>query len=84
MSRGDIVLQLEAYEGIFIRLFDVKRDELAGLEYQSIETWDSVGHMSLIVSLEDAFGIFIEMDDILEFSSYSKGLEILRKYSVEL
>ena len=53
-------------------------------EYQSIENWDSVGHMSLIVSLEDAFEITFEMDDILDFSSYSKGVEILRKYSVEL
>ncbi len=74
----------ENYNDIFIRMFDVKHEQLPSLEYQSIETWDSVGHMSLIVSLEDAFGISFEMDDILDFSSYSKGIEILRKYSVEL
>jgi acyl carrier protein len=74
----------EEYDNIFIRLFDVKHEQLPTLEYQSIETWDSVGHMSLIVSLEEAFGITFEMDDILDFSSYSKGIEILRKYSVEL
>jgi len=77
-------LKTEVYDDIFIQLFDVNREMLLGLEYQSIETWDSVGHMSLIVSLEDAFGISFEMDDILDFSSYSKGIEILRKYSVEL
>jgi acyl carrier protein len=54
------------------------------LEYQSIENWDSVGHMSLIVTLEEAFGIMFEMDDILDFSSYSKGISILRRYSVEM
>ena len=74
----------EEYDNIFIRLFDVKHEQLPALEYQLIETWDSVGHMSLIVSLEEAFGITFEMDDILDFSSYSKGIEILRKYSVEL
>lgn len=74
----------EEYDNIFIRLFDVKHEQLPTLEYQSIETWDSVGHMSLIVSLEEAFGTVFEMDDILDFSSYSKGIEILRKYSVEL
>ena len=58
--------------------------QLKTLEYQSIETWDSVGHMSLIVSIEEEFGISFEMDDILDFSSYSKGIEILRKYLVEL
>ena len=77
-------MKTEVYDDIFIQLFDVNREMLLGLEYQSIETWDSVGHMSLIVSLEDAFGISFEMDDILDFSSYSKGIEILRKYSVEL
>ncbi len=74
----------EKYDNIFIRLFDVKHEQLPTLEYQSIETWDSVGHMSLIVSLEEAFGTVFEIDDILDFSSYSKGIEILRKYSVEL
>jgi acyl carrier protein len=77
-------LKTEVYDDIFIQLFDVNHEMLLGLEYQSIEAWDSVGHMSLIVSLEDAFGISFEMDDILDFSSYSKGIEILRKYSVEL
>ena len=72
------------YDNIFIQMFDVKQEQLPMLTYQAIETWDSVGHMSLIVSLEDEFGISFEMDDILDFSSYSKGIEILRKYSVEL
>jgi acyl carrier protein len=40
--------------------------------------------MSLIVAIEEEFGISFEMDDILEFSSYSKGMEILHKYSIEL
>ena len=75
---------IEEYDNIFIRMFDVKHEQLLTLEYQSIENWDSVGHMSLIVSLEDAFEITFEMDDILDFSSYSKGIAILRKYSVEL
>ena len=58
----------EEYDNIFIRMFDVKQEQLSTLEYQSIENWDSVGHMSLIVSLEDAFAITFEMDDILDFS----------------
>ena len=74
----------EEYDNIFIRTFDVKQDQLSVLEYQSIENWDSVGHMSLIVTLEEAFGIMFEMDDILDFSSYSKGISILRRYSVEM
>lgn len=54
------------------------------LEYQKIESWDSVGHMSLIAELEEAFGIMMDTDDIIDFSSYTKGMEILKKYGVEL
>ena len=57
-------------------------DELAGLAYQSGPGWDSVGHMGLIASLEEAFGIILEMDDILDLSSYEVGKEILTKYEV--
>jgi len=35
-----------------------------------------------IVSLEKNFGISIETDDVIDFSSYEKGKEILKKYKV--
>ena len=54
------------------------------LEYQSIEEWDSVGHMGLMSELEDTFDITLEMDDIIDFSSYTKGIETLEKYGVKL
>ena len=40
--------------------------------------------MQLIAELEDAFEIEFEMDDIINFSSYNKGIEILEKYEVEI
>ena len=53
------------------------------LAYQGVENWDSVGHMSLVAELEDTFDIMLETDDIIDFSSYDKGIEILRKYDIE-
>ena len=50
----------------------------------SIEQWDSVGHMSLISNLEDAFDIVMEMDDIIDFASFNKGIELLAKYDVKI
>jgi len=38
--------------------------------------------MSLIAGLEEAFGFSMEMDDVIDFSSYHKGIETLAKYSV--
>jgi len=53
------------------------------LVYNSVPTWDSVGHMAMMVSLESEFDIMIDTEDIIDFSSYSKGLEILGKYGVQ-
>ena len=77
---------LEKYNQAFIETFEINEDQLAGLKYQDIEAWDSVGHMSLIAALEEAFDIMMDTDDIIDLSSYEKGKEILAKddYGVEL
>lgn len=71
------------YDSVFLESFSVKEDQLSdNLEYNSIPEWDSVGHMSMIAGLEEAFDITLEMDDIIDFSSYKAGKEILAKYAV--
>ena len=52
--------------------------------YQCIPAWDSVGHMGMIAELEEKFNIEMEMDDIIDFSSYVKGIELLKKYDIKL
>ena len=76
---------LEKYNKIFCETFELKKEQLAGLQYQGVELWDSVGHMNLIAALEDEFDIMFESDDIIDFNSYEKGKEILKsKYDVEI
>ena len=70
---------LEKYNQAFTDTFEIGEDQLEGLKYQDIAAWDSVGHMSLIAALEDAFDIMMDTDDIIDFSSYEKGKEILAK-----
>ena len=76
---------LEKYRNAFVECFNVTEEEAEKLEYQCIPAWDSVGHMSLIAALEDEFDIMMDTDDIIDFSSYEKGMEILAKeeYGVE-
>ncbi len=75
----------EKYDRVFIDSFALDANELNDkLEYNSIEAWDSIGHMQMIAELEDIFEIQLEMDDIIDFSSYKKGLEILAKYGIEV
>ena len=71
----------EKYNNAFKETFEISDDVLnETLEYQSIEPWDSVGHMSLMAALEDEFDIMLEMDDIVDFGSYNTGFKTLEKY----
>lgn len=75
---------LEKYNQVFCETFEITNDQLSGLKYQDIQAWDSVGHMTLVANLEDAFDIMMETDDIIDLSSYEKGMEILGKnYNVQ-
>ena len=75
---------LEIYNNAFIECLGVTEDQLAELKYQDVESWDSVGHMGLMAELEDAFDIMMDTDDIIDFSSYEKGKEILSSnYEIE-
>ncbi len=73
---------LEKYDKIFIETFSIEKKVLKDLKYNKIEKWDSIGHMTLVSDLEDGFKITFETDDIIDFSSYKKGKEILKKYNI--
>lgn len=75
---------IEKYTNAFTETFKISADEAACLKYQDIPAWDSVGHMTLVAAVEGAFDIMMEADDIIDFSSFEKGKEILSgKYSIE-
>ena len=74
----------EKYINAFVQALEIEPEQVAGLKYQDIPEWDSVGHMSLIAEIEDAFDIMMDTDDIIDFSSYEKGKELLKKYDVEI
>jgi acyl carrier protein len=73
----------EKYDQVFVNQLSVQSEQLnEGLTYNSVRSWDSVGHMALMAALESEFDIMIDTDDIIDFSSYQKGFEILAKYDV--
>lgn len=75
---------LDRYKKVFIDSFEIEENILNDLKYQDIEQWDSLGHMTMIGALEDEFDIMFEMDDIIDFSSFKKGIETLAKYGVSI
>jgi len=75
----------EKYVDIFRKTLNLVEEdikEIEELEYNCIPTWDSVGHMELISEIEDIFDIIMETDDIVDFSSFKTGIELLKKYDI--
>ena len=68
---------LEKYNQVFMEHFEISAEELPGLKYRSYAKWDSMAHMELCSILEETI-------DILAFSTYEKGMEIMRKYGVAM
>jgi len=75
---------LDKYTEAFTTTFLVDKLVLEDLKYQDIAAWDSVGHMGLMTTLEEAFGITLDIDDVIEFGSFAMGKEILKKYHVDI
>ena len=74
---------VEKLAKVFADTFGISEAETKGLQYQGIEQWDSVGHMTLVAAIEDGFDIQLDTDDIIDMSSFEKAQEILTKYDIQ-
>ena len=73
----------QKYQDIFVRSLSLEKNKFnENIKYNEVPEWDSIGHMTLMSGLEEGFGITMETDDVVDFSSYKKGIEILKKYKV--
>jgi acyl carrier protein len=71
-------------EKIFLSVFGSAYDaQVQNLEYQAIPEWDSIGHMSLVAALEAEFEISLEVDDVIDLSSFDVAKVILSRYVSE-
>ena len=75
----------QKYKDIFIKSLSIDDSKFnEEIKYNEIPEWDSIGHMSLISTIEEKFSITMETDDIIEFNSFQKGQEILEsKYKIK-
>lgn len=65
---------------VFVDVLGVPADvDTAELIYNEYPGWDSVGHMTLVAALEEKFDVMLEMDDILDMSSFAKAEEIMAR-----
>ena len=75
----------QKYKETFIKSLSIDEKKFnENIKYNEIDEWDSIGHMTLMSALEEEFKITLETDDIVDFSSFKKGIEILKKYKIEI
>lgn len=76
---------LDKYNQVFAEIFNVAYDQLTdNFDKDSVDNWDSVIQLALVEGMEDTFDIMLDTEDILNFTSYKLGKEILSKYEIEL
>lgn len=75
----------EKYIALFVNSFHIPEEQVKeGIAMGVTEGWDSIGHVSFITELEDTFDIMLDTEDIIQFNSYEKGIEILKKYGITI
>ena len=56
-----------------------KNFDASSARADNTRTWDSVGHLQLVVAIEDEFGIRLEPADVVELKSYLDAEAILKR-----
>ena len=75
----------QKYRQVFIEVFGVLESALNDdFSTHNVKEWDSVHQLNIVALLEEAFDIMFEPEDIMGFTSYKAGKEILGKYGVEI
>jgi acyl carrier protein len=70
-------------EEVVARVFGAESASLdASSSPESVEGWDSMGHLNLIAALEKDFNVSIDIGDAMEMVSVKRIREILLDYGV--
>lgn len=76
---------LKKYNAAFIEVFEVEECKLnSSFSSENVENWDSMRKLNLLNIIEDEFEILFSPSEMLEFSSYEAGKQILHKHGVVL
>lgn len=76
---------LEKYNQIFTEVFGVDTSVLNDdFSKDTVDQWDSVHQLNLVVIAEEAFDIMLDPEDIMNFTSYRAGKEILKNQDIDI
>ena len=70
-------------EDVVAKVFQLESDSVTNdLSRDEVEGWDSMGHLSLVVALEEAFKIQISIVDAMEMGTVKQIKNVLSNYGV--
>jgi acyl carrier protein len=70
LNKQDIHTRLQA---VFIEVFDDEQLPFAdALDRESLEAWDSLGHIRLVSAIEEAFDVTFTLDEIETMTSVAQ------------
>jgi acyl carrier protein len=72
---------MDQLQTIFSEVLSLPVDiDWSGVQYQITEGWDSVAHMAIVAEIEEAFDIMLDVDDILDMSTFDRAVAIVGRY----
>ena len=74
---------IEKLKNAFVEGLEIPIEEVENATMESVDKWDSIGQMSLIAIIEDTFGIEFEPEEVMRFTSFVAGVDILKSHNIE-
>ena len=76
---------LEKYNQIFTEVFGVDVSALNdNFSKDTVDQWDSVHQLNIVSLAEEAFDIMLDPEEIMTFTSYAIGKELLANQGIEI
>ena len=75
----------EKLQEIFVRLFHCKAEEIGeDTSMDTLEEWDSLNHLKLVLAIEDVFGVSLTEEESVEDLSYPLIVEVWKDHGIEV
>lgn len=67
-----------ALRAVFAEVFEIESSAVTDESSpESVDKWDSFGHMRLVMIVEERFGVALNMDQVLEIDCYGSLCRLL-------
>ena len=71
-------------KSILVDVFDIKETDITDeMNLRDVESWDSLKHMNLVISLEQQFNIEFSTEEIIEMKNLSDIYNILKRKDIQ-